>query len=168
MYSLGHSLRLEPSLGDAYLKYLSSIYLFVTFPTLTEGSLHYARQKIVSNRSLLRNAIRCDIPQYIQTRALSVKAWGPPNFVVYSPPKPQAQDDAPETAEVDVEEGEIPSEPKVCIRFTVRRYLVNSHSFRVRPIQPKRASRVRAKSGRLQRRMMRSSGWETRSLLTSQ
>ena len=26
--------------GDAYLKYLSSIYLFVTFPTQHEGALH--------------------------------------------------------------------------------------------------------------------------------
>jgi endoribonuclease Dicer len=74
-------------LGDAYLKYLSSIYLFVTNPTQHEGALHIARQRIISNRSLLKNADRSGLPQYIQSKPFTSRAWLPPNFRVFHPPK---------------------------------------------------------------------------------
>ncbi|KAF8165429.1 hypothetical protein B0H34DRAFT_689150 [Crassisporium funariophilum] len=75
-------------LGDAFLKYLSSIYLFVTNPSLNEGSLHVARQKIISNKSLLQHSTRVGLPAYIQSKEFGYKSWQPPNFHVYFPPKP--------------------------------------------------------------------------------
>ncbi|KAF9534830.1 hypothetical protein CPB83DRAFT_901776 [Crepidotus variabilis] len=74
-------------LGDAFLKYLASVYVFVTNPSLSEGALHVARQKIISNRSLLFHAGRIGMPAYIQSKVFAYKAWQPPNFRVYIPPK---------------------------------------------------------------------------------
>lgn len=96
--------------GDAYLKYLSSIYLFVTFPTLPEGALHVSRQRIVSNRSLLRNANRVDLPQYIQSKPFTPKMWSPPNFIVYRPPKVRHDDEPMEITKQDLEDGELPTD----------------------------------------------------------
>lgn len=76
-------------LGDAFLKYLSSVYVFVTNPSLSEGSLHIARQKIISNKSLLQNATRIGMPAYIQSKAFAFKSWQPPHFQVCIPPKTQ-------------------------------------------------------------------------------
>ena len=77
------------ALGDAFLKYLSSVYAFVTNPSLSEGSLHIARQKIISNKSLLQNATRIGLPSYIQSKAFAFKSWQPPHFQVHIPPKMQ-------------------------------------------------------------------------------
>lgn len=77
------------TLGDAFLKYLSSVYAFVTNPSLSEGSLHIARQKIISNKSLLQNATRIGLPAYIQSKAFAFKSWQPPHFQVHIPPKMQ-------------------------------------------------------------------------------
>jgi endoribonuclease Dicer len=65
------------SSGDAYLKYLSSIYLFVTNPTMHEGMLHIARQKIISNKSLLVNSDKSGLPQYVQSKPFIAKMWLP-------------------------------------------------------------------------------------------
>jgi len=64
------------------LKYLSSIYVFVMNPAQHEGALHIARQRIISNRSLLQNATRVGLPQFIQAKPFTVKPWQPPNFAV--------------------------------------------------------------------------------------
>ncbi|KAF8974226.1 hypothetical protein BDZ97DRAFT_3979 [Flammula alnicola] len=80
-------------LGDAFLKYLSSIYVFVTNPSLTEGALHVARQKIISNKSLLQHSTRVGLPAYIQSKVFAYKAWQPPNFRVYIPPKTPREPD---------------------------------------------------------------------------
>lgn len=74
-------------LGDAFLKYLSSIYVFVTNPSLSEGSLHVVRQKIISNKSLLMHSTRVGLPAYIQSKVFPYKSWHPPNFRVYTPLK---------------------------------------------------------------------------------
>ena len=79
------------TLGDAFLKHLSSVYTFVTNPSLNEGALHFARQKIISNKSLLQNATRVGLPAYIQSKAFAFKAWQPPRFQVYIPPKTQKE-----------------------------------------------------------------------------
>ncbi|TDL29625.1 ribonuclease III [Rickenella mellea] len=89
-------------LGDAYLKYLSSIYLFVTNPSEHEGALHVSRQRIISNRSLLRNADRSGLPQFIQSKPFTTKLWAPPNFEVYRLPRVVVRND-----EIPKEEGEI-------------------------------------------------------------
>jgi endoribonuclease Dicer len=76
-------------LGDAYLKYLSSIYLFVTNPAQHEGALHSARLRIISNKALFLNAENVGLAPYIQTRPLVPKQWSPPNFTVIPPPPPK-------------------------------------------------------------------------------
>ncbi|KAF8591451.1 ribonuclease III [Ramaria rubella] len=90
-------------LGDAYLKYLSSVYLFVTNPTQHEGALHIARQRIISNRSLLKNADRSGLPQYIQSKPFTSKAWQPPNFRIFRPPKLAIADEEPQVTGKDQE-----------------------------------------------------------------
>lgn len=67
-------------LGDAYLKYLYSSYLFVTDSAQREGALHQARLKVISNKALLANAKLAGLPQYIQARSFSYKGWKPPFF----------------------------------------------------------------------------------------
>ncbi len=79
-------------LGDAYLKYLSSIYLFVTNPSQHEGALHSARLRIISNRALFFNAENAGLAPYIQAKPLVPKQWCPPNFTVVPPPPPKVQE----------------------------------------------------------------------------
>ncbi|EPQ59279.1 hypothetical protein GLOTRDRAFT_136195 [Gloeophyllum trabeum ATCC 11539] len=64
-------------LGDAYLKYLSSVYLFVTNPEKREGALHFARQRIISNKSLLEYADSAGLPPFIQSKPFVAKLWQP-------------------------------------------------------------------------------------------
>ena len=66
--------------GDAFLKYLCTIYVFVAEPTQNEGSLHIARQKLISNKSLLENSNLIGLPVYIQAKPFPAKSWQPPNF----------------------------------------------------------------------------------------
>ncbi|KAL0949733.1 hypothetical protein HGRIS_009773 [Hohenbuehelia grisea] len=75
-------------LGDSFLKYLSSVYVFVTHPTQPEGSLHFIRQRIISNKSLYLNSRRAGFPQYIHAKPFTVKLWCPPNFELVPPPPP--------------------------------------------------------------------------------
>lgn len=70
----------DASQGDAFLKYLCTIYVFVAEPTQNEGSLHIARQKLISNKSLLENSNLIGLPVYIQAKPFPVKSWQPPNF----------------------------------------------------------------------------------------
>jgi hypothetical protein len=109
-------------LGDAFLKYLASVYVFVTNPSSTEGQLHVARQRIISNKSLLMHSTRIGLPGYIQSKIFAFKAWHPPGFYVYTPPKvpkqpeakpvegsvdDEAEDEDGEVAEVENEVAEI-------------------------------------------------------------
>ena len=76
-------------LGDAYLKYLSSIYLFVTNPAQHEGALHSARLRIISNKALFINAESVGLAPYIQAKPLAPRQWTPPNYTVIPPPPPK-------------------------------------------------------------------------------
>ncbi|KAF7313697.1 hypothetical protein HMN09_00526500 [Mycena chlorophos] len=67
-------------LGDSFLKYLASVYVFVYQPSTREGALHVARQEIVNNQSLFRAVASVGLPAYIQSRPFSFKAWQPPNY----------------------------------------------------------------------------------------
>lgn len=69
-------------IGDAYLKYLSSIYSFVAEPGSHEGALHILRQSIISNRSLFLSARNVDLPRFIQARSFTIKGWLPHNYVL--------------------------------------------------------------------------------------
>lgn len=94
------------SSGDAYLKYLSSIYLFVTNPTMHEGMLHIARQKIISNKSLLVNSDKSGLPQYIQSKPFIAKMWLPLGYKVI---KPLGKGDAAEEEDDEKVRGEFAS-----------------------------------------------------------
>ncbi|KAF8268238.1 hypothetical protein EI94DRAFT_1661195 [Lactarius quietus] len=104
-------------LGDAYLKYLSSIYLFVTNPSQHEGALHSARLRIISNRALFINAESVGLAPYIQAKPLVPKQWCPPNFTAQenvptshvdmdkdNGAEKEAGEDVPETPDVKQEE----------------------------------------------------------------
>jgi endoribonuclease Dicer len=58
----------------------------VTNPAQTEGALHVARQRIISNKALLHNAARTGLPSFIQARPFSLRMWQPPNFTVAPTP----------------------------------------------------------------------------------
>jgi endoribonuclease Dicer len=75
--------------GDAFLKYLSSIYVFVTNPTQNESSLHIARQRIINNKALMQHAFRSRLPEFIQAKPFVLRSWQPPNFVV-APSSPKS------------------------------------------------------------------------------
>ncbi len=66
--------------GDAFLKYAVSTYLFVTMPSDREGSLHQARQKIISNKALHLGALQAGIPPYIQSKPVVAKIWHPAGY----------------------------------------------------------------------------------------
>ncbi|KAJ7601032.1 hypothetical protein C8J56DRAFT_24327 [Mycena floridula] len=73
--------RLE-MLGDSFLKYLASIYVFCDDPMRGEGALHMARQRIISNKILLLCGTSLGLGPWIQARHFSSKGWLPPNFSV--------------------------------------------------------------------------------------
>jgi endoribonuclease Dicer len=50
--------------------------------------LHVARQKIISNKSLLQNACSVGLPPYIQAKPFTLRLWQPPNFAVLPNPGP--------------------------------------------------------------------------------
>ncbi|KAG1892562.1 hypothetical protein F4604DRAFT_1875874 [Suillus subluteus] len=70
-------------LGDSFLKYFSSVYVFVFNPALSEGALHKARQHIISNKVLTQCGLSIGLPSYIQGKTFSYKLWQPPNFTVH-------------------------------------------------------------------------------------
>ncbi|KAK1236744.1 Dicer-like protein 1 [Marasmius sp. AFHP31] len=67
-------------LGDSILKYMASLYVFVTNPEREEGHLHSVRQNIISNKSLFECSLAVGLPAYIHSRMLNVKNWPPSNF----------------------------------------------------------------------------------------
>ncbi|KAG6891279.1 hypothetical protein C0992_009471 [Termitomyces sp. T32_za158] len=75
----------SPVKCDAFLKFISSTYLFVSCPTHKEGSLHTARQDLISNKSLFQHACRAGIPSYIQSKLFAPRLWTPPFFTPLSP-----------------------------------------------------------------------------------
>lgn len=77
--------------GDAYLKYLSTTYVFVISPAQHEGALHQARLRIISNRALLLNGDAAGLPPFIQSKQFISKLWVPPNFVLEPPPPPNKE-----------------------------------------------------------------------------
>ncbi|OCH93588.1 ribonuclease III [Obba rivulosa] len=85
-------------LGDAYLKYLSSTYCFVTMPRKNEGALHYARQRFISNKALRTGSVRLGLPSYVQSKAFVAKLWTPSVAPEFEEPKPKTAAAAPAAA----------------------------------------------------------------------
>ncbi|CAL1702186.1 unnamed protein product [Somion occarium] len=64
-------------LGDAYLKYVASVYLYVTMPGKRENTLHAARRDIVSNKTLHTGAVAIGLPALIRGKPFLPKVWQP-------------------------------------------------------------------------------------------
>lgn len=71
----------NPAAGDSFLKYISSIFVFVANPTQNEGSLHISRQKLIANKSLLQASVRVNTPPYIRSTMFNVRTWVPPKYI---------------------------------------------------------------------------------------
>jgi endoribonuclease Dicer len=84
-------------LGDAYLKYLSSTYLYATMPGQREGALNHARAQIVSNKALRAGALQFGLPPYIQTKPMNTKNWQ----LCLQVSKPDVDEDASMTVETE-------------------------------------------------------------------
>ncbi|KAJ7591157.1 hypothetical protein C8J56DRAFT_1003709 [Mycena floridula] len=69
-------------LGDAFLKYLSSIYVFTDVPTHQKGALHMARQQIINDKTLFLCGTSVELGSWIQARQFSNKGWCPRNFSI--------------------------------------------------------------------------------------
>jgi endoribonuclease Dicer len=90
--------------GDSFLKYLSTIYVFVTNPSQNEGAMHIARQRIISNKALLHSAVPTGLPSFIQAKPFAIRTWQPPNFSV-APTPFHASGDSADVNPISLEEG---------------------------------------------------------------
>ncbi|CAE6447858.1 unnamed protein product, partial [Rhizoctonia solani] len=78
-------------LGDTFIKYAASAYLYGTEPSAPSGFLHARRQKMVNNRSLWLGAEGLGLAPCIQSEVFRPKQWFIPN--VFIPKKNQTQEE---------------------------------------------------------------------------
>ncbi|KAG8715451.1 hypothetical protein FRC11_004111 [Ceratobasidium sp. 423] len=76
-------------LGDTFIKYAASAYLYGTEPGAPSRILHARRQKMVNNRSLWLGAEALGLPPCIQSEVFRPKQWFIPNVSI--PKKNQTQ-----------------------------------------------------------------------------
>ncbi|KAF9129876.1 Dicer-like protein 1 [Mortierella sp. 14UC] len=69
-------------LGDSFLKFSSTIRLYIVNPAKDEGQLHASRIRIISNRALLGHATDLKLYKYISSTPFHRKSWRPPYFTV--------------------------------------------------------------------------------------
>ncbi|XP_057531820.1 endoribonuclease Dicer homolog 1 isoform X2 [Amaranthus tricolor] len=65
-------------LGDAYLKWVVSRYLFLKYPQKHEGQLTRMRQQMVSNLVLYHHALEKGLQSYIQADRFAPSRWAAP------------------------------------------------------------------------------------------
>ncbi|KAF9321095.1 Dicer-like protein 1 [Podila horticola] len=80
-----HYERLE-LLGDSFLKFSSTIRLFIVNPAKNEGQLHLNRTRIISNTALLKHAEQLELYRYISSTPFHRRHWHPIHFVVDGKP----------------------------------------------------------------------------------
>ncbi|KAG0261648.1 Anaphase-promoting complex subunit 1 [Mortierella polycephala] len=73
-------------LGDSFLKFSSTIRLYIVNPAKNEGELHMCRIRIISNKALLRHATRLQLYRYVSRTPFHRKSWRPARFVVDNKP----------------------------------------------------------------------------------
>lgn len=74
--------RLE-TIGDSFLKFAITVYLYCTYPGIHEGKLSYLRSKQVSNYNLYRQGKKKGLAEcMIATKFEPMENWLPPGFVV--------------------------------------------------------------------------------------
>ncbi|CAH1411951.1 unnamed protein product [Lactuca virosa] len=98
-------------LGDAYLKWVVSRYLFLKHPQKHEGQLTRMRQQMVSNMVLYHYALTKGLQSYIQADRFAPSRWAAPGVL------PVFDEDIKETSEHedikdddDLEDGELEEE----------------------------------------------------------
>ncbi|XP_042895189.1 endoribonuclease Dicer isoform X2 [Parasteatoda tepidariorum] len=74
--------RLE-TVGDSFLKYAITVYLFCTYPNIHEGKLSYLRSKQISNYNLYKLGKRKGLGELmVASKFEPYDNWLPPNYVV--------------------------------------------------------------------------------------
>ncbi|KAF9084442.1 Dicer-like protein 1 [Mortierella sp. AD031] len=73
-------------LGDSFLKFSSTIRLYIVNPAKDEGQLHGSRIRIISNRALLGHATGLKLYRFISSTPFHRKSWRPPFFTVDGKP----------------------------------------------------------------------------------
>ncbi|GFO41771.1 endoribonuclease dicer [Plakobranchus ocellatus] len=74
--------RLE-TIGDSFLKYAITVYLYCCYPGIHEGKLSYLRSKQVSNYNLYRLGRRKSLAErMVATKFEPYENWLPPGFVI--------------------------------------------------------------------------------------
>ncbi|XP_050385155.1 endoribonuclease Dicer homolog 1 [Argentina anserina] len=68
-------------LGDAYLKWVVSRFLFLKYPQKHEGQLTRMRQQMVSNMVLYQHALKKGLQSYIQADRFAPSRWGAPGVL---------------------------------------------------------------------------------------
>ncbi|XP_073126907.1 endoribonuclease Dicer homolog 1 isoform X2 [Henckelia pumila] len=68
-------------LGDAYLKWVVSRFLFLKYPQKHEGQLTRMRQQMVSNMVLYRYALNKGLQSYIQADRFAPSRWASPGVL---------------------------------------------------------------------------------------
>lgn len=76
-----HYQRLE-FLGDAVLKLLTTVYLFVIHRERHEGELNAKRARIINNRDLYKHARSLGIPTFAKSHPFQRTAWRPPHYTI--------------------------------------------------------------------------------------
>ncbi|KAF9126572.1 Dicer-like protein 1 [Mortierella sp. GBA39] len=69
-------------LGDSFLKFSSTIRLYIVNPAKDEGQLHASRIRIISNKALLGHAMSLELYRFISSTPFHRKSWRPPHFTV--------------------------------------------------------------------------------------
>ncbi|KAG0213570.1 Dicer-like protein 1 [Mortierella sp. GBA30] len=85
-----HYERLE-LLGDSFLKFSSTIRLYIVNPAKDEGQLHGARIRIISNKALLGHATSLQLYKYVSSTPFHRKSWRPTRFIVGGKPWEEMQ-----------------------------------------------------------------------------
>ncbi|KAG8687902.1 hypothetical protein FRC08_011712 [Ceratobasidium sp. 394] len=84
-------------LGDTFIKYAASAYLYGTEPNATSGALHSRRQVMVSNKTLWAGAQAIGLPTCIQSEPFRPKHWIIPNTGIMA--RDRIQDPEPDGPE---------------------------------------------------------------------
>ncbi|KAI1304584.1 Dicer-like protein 1 [Mortierella claussenii] len=69
-------------LGDSFLKFSSTIRLYIVNPAKDEGQLHKNRIRIISNKALLKHATDLELYRYVSSTPFHRKSWKPTRFIV--------------------------------------------------------------------------------------
>ncbi|KAF9913598.1 Dicer-like protein 1 [Lobosporangium transversale] len=69
-------------LGDSFLKFSSTIRLYIVNPSKDEGQLHASRIRVISNNALLRHATNHELFLYVSSTPFHRKNWRPTRFTV--------------------------------------------------------------------------------------